>query len=102
MTKNDFILQAMLQMAGNEKYVTIDKGEDGTLSPTLQEECIFIDAEALANEAEKRMDKPFDEPQENQTFSNNDHLMTIANNIDEHLDKLDLIANALELYLNRR
>lgn len=89
----------MLQMAGNEKYVTIDKGEDGTLFPTLQEECIFIDAEALANEAEKRMDKPFDEPQENQTFSN---LMTIANNIDEHLDKLDLIANALELYLNRR
>ena len=43
MTKNDFILQAMLQMAGNEKYVTIDKGEDGTLFPTLQEECIFID-----------------------------------------------------------
>ena len=102
MTKNDFILQAMLQMAGNQKYLTFDKDEDGTLFPTLQEECIFIDAEALANEAERRMDKPFDEPQWNQTFSNNDHLMTIANNIDEHLDKLDLIANALELYLNRR
>ena len=28
MTKNDFILKAMLQMAANEKYVTFEKAED--------------------------------------------------------------------------
>ena len=102
MTKNDFILQAMLQMACNEKYVNIEKGEDGVRFPSLDVECIYIDAEALSHEAEKRMDCPFDEPQEAPTHSNNEHLLTIANNIDEHLNKLDAIADALEMYLKMK
>ena len=55
----------MLQMAGNKEYVEtrFEKDEDGNTVafPSLMEEIIFIDAEALANEAEKRMDEPFDE-----------------------------------------
>lgn len=64
MTKNEFILRAMLQMAANPKYVTIKKDEDknGDIVeyPAIDDEIIFIDAEALANEAEKRLDKPFE------------------------------------------
>lgn len=102
MTKNDFILNAMLQMASNKRYVNIEKDEDGIPFPSLDAECIYIDAEALANEAEKRMDNPFDEPQDMPTFSNKESLMTIANNIDEHLDKLDVIADALEQYIRMK
>ena len=102
MTKNDFILHAMLQMASNKKYVNIEKGDDGIPFPSLDAECIYIDAEALAHEAEKRMDCPFDEPQDVPTFSNKESLMTIANNIDEHLDKLDVIADALEQYIRMK
>lgn len=65
MTKKDFILKAMLQLAANKEYVEtkFDKDEEGNTVafPSLDVECIFIDAEALANEAEKRMDDPFDE-----------------------------------------
>lgn len=65
MTKKEFILNAMLQMAANPKYVENkseeDENGDVVVFPTIDEEIIFIDAEALANEAEKRMDKPFDE-----------------------------------------
>lgn len=54
----------MLQMAANPKYVTIKKDEDknGDIVeyPAIDDEIIFIDAEALANEAEKRLDKPFE------------------------------------------
>ena len=92
----------MLQMANNKKYVNIEKDEDGIPFPSLDTECIYIDAEALAHEAEKRMDCPFDEPQDAPTFCNNDHLMTIANNIDEHLDKLDVIADVLEQYIRMK
>ena len=65
MTKKEFILRAMLQMAANPKYVEIkkendDKGQPVTF-PAIDEEIIFIDAEALANEVEKRMDNPFNE-----------------------------------------
>lgn len=65
MTKIEIILRAMLQMAANPKYVTIQKDEDENGDcveyPAIDEEIIFIDAEALANEAEKRMDDPFDD-----------------------------------------
>ena len=106
MTRNDFILQAMLQMAANPQYATIqervdDKGKIVKF-PSLEEEIIFIDAEALACEAENRMDNPFDEPQETPTFSNNEHLRVMANNIDEHLDKLDMIADMLEQYIRMK
>lgn len=65
MTKNEFILKAMLQMAANPKYVEIkkendDKGQPVTF-PAIDNEIIFIDAEALAREAEKRLGEPFDE-----------------------------------------
>ena len=65
MTKKEFILRAMISMAANPKYVTIQKDEDenGDIVeyPAIEDEIIFIDAEALANEAEKRMDDPFDD-----------------------------------------
>ena len=55
----------MLQMAANPEYVRTksdeDENGDTVEFPAIDEEIIFIDAEALANEAEKRMDKPFDE-----------------------------------------
>ena len=62
MTKTDFILQAMLQLAANPKYVEECAVEDipEVTYPSLMEESIFIDAEALAEEAEKRLDNPFD------------------------------------------
>lgn len=65
MTKKEFILRAMISMAANPKYVTIQKDEDenGDIVEyqAIEDEIIFIDAEALANEAEKRMDDPFDD-----------------------------------------
>lgn len=65
MTKNDFILQTMLQMAANPVYVTtkriVDENDVIHEFPAIEEELIYIDAEALANEAEKRLDKPFDD-----------------------------------------
>ena len=63
MTKNEFILNAMLQMAANPKYVGIEPSDDDpeVMYQSLNVECIFIDAEALANEAEKRLDNPFNE-----------------------------------------
>jgi hypothetical protein len=65
MTKNDFILHAMLQMAANPVYVTtkriVDENDVIHEFPAIEEELIYIDAEALANEAEKRLDKPFDD-----------------------------------------
>ena len=55
----------MISMAANPKYVTIQKDEDenGDIVEyqAIEDEIIFIDAEALANEAEKRMDDPFDD-----------------------------------------
>lgn len=106
MTKNDFILQAMISMAGNEKYVTIKECElnDGTVAeiPAIEDEIIYIDAEALANEAEKRMDCPFDNPGEDSKSERNKYLNTIAYNIEEHLDKLDVIADALEQYIRMK
>ena len=103
MTKYEFILQAMLQMAANPKYVTIvervDDDEKIVKFPSIDAECVFIDAEALANEAEKRLYAPFDEPQDGPTYNNNEQLRSIAENIDEHLDKLDVIADALEQYI---
>ena len=100
MTKNDFILQAMISMAGNEKYVTVTErvDDEGNIVkfPSIEDECIYIDAEALANEAEKRMDSPFDNPGEDSKSERNKYLNTIAYNIEEHLDKLDVIADALE------
>lgn len=96
MTKNDFILQAMLQMAANEKYVEFPKGDDGTEFPSLCIECIYIDAEALANEAEKRMDEPFDEPQTPPTFGNNELLRNISEHIEEMKDSMSNIADTLE------
>ena len=106
MTKNEFILQAMLQMAANPKYVTIQECElnDGTVAeiPAIEDEIIYIDAEALANEAEKRMDCPFDNSGEDSKSERNKYLNTIAYNIEEHLDKLDVIADALEQYIRMK
>ena len=96
MTKNDFILQAMLQLAANEKYVDFEKGEDGVKFPSLDTECIYIDAEALAMEAEKRMDAPFDEELEKPSFSSNELLRNIANHVEDMKDSLFGIADTLK------
>ena len=85
MTKKEFILRAMLQMAANPKYVEIkkendDKGQPVTF-PAIDEECIFIDAEALANEAEKRMDNAF----EDGSFESDKSLKTVIEHIEESL-----------------
>ena len=89
MTKKEFILNAMLQMAANPKYVEIkkendDKGQPVTF-PAIDDEIIFIDAEALANEAEKRMDKPFDDDD----FEDRMPLKTAIQNIAEKLGDIE-------------
>ena len=85
MTKKEFILNAMLQMAANPKYVTIKKDEDenGDIVeyPAIDDEIIFIDAESLANEAEKRMDKPFDDD----TYEKDESLKTTVQEIAKYL-----------------
>lgn len=85
MTKKEFILNAMLQMAGNPEYVTIKKDEDenGDIVeyPAIDDEIIFIDAEALANEAEKRMNKPFDDD----TYEKDESLKTTVQEIAKNL-----------------
>ena len=64
MTYNDFVLQAMLSLAANPNYVesciSDDEGLEGVRFQSLDVQNIFIDAEALANEAKKRLDLPFD------------------------------------------
>lgn len=98
MTKNDFILKAMLQMAANEKYVNIEKAEDdeNVEFPSLDTECIFIDAEALADEAEKRLDDPFDQPVEKPSYSDSEHLGNISAHLEEIKDALGDISETLE------
>lgn len=95
MTKNDFILQAMLRLAANEKYVDFERGEDGTEFPSLDVECIFIDAEALAGEAEKRMDSPFDEEHQKPSYSGNEHLRNISEHLESMKDDLEEITRLL-------
>ena len=98
MTKNDFILKAMLQMAANEKYVNFEKAEDdeNVEFPSLDIECIFTDAEALADEAEKRLDDPFDQPVEKPSYSYNEHLGNISAHLEEIKDALGDISETLE------
>jgi hypothetical protein len=98
MTKNDFILKAMLQMAANEKYVNIEKAEDDENAefPSLDIECIFIDAEALADEAEKRLDDPFDQPVDKPSYSDNEYMGSISVHIEEIKDALEDILETLE------
>ena len=85
MTKKEFILNAMLQMAANPKYVGTkseeDENGDVVEFPSIDEEIIFIDAEALANEAEKRMDKPFDDD----TYEKDESLKTTVQEIAKYL-----------------
>ena len=89
MTKKEFILRAMLQMAGNTEYVKTkseeDENGDVVEFPSIDEEIIFIDAEALANEAEKRMDKPFDDDD----FEDRMPLKTAIQNITEKLSDIE-------------
>ena len=85
MTKKEFILKAMLSMAANTEYVETKFNEDengNTVAfPALMTEIIFIDAEALANEAEKRMDRPF----EDGSFESDKSLKTVIEHIEESL-----------------
>ena len=85
MTKKEFILNAMLQMAANPKYVETkseeDENGDVVEFPAINEEIIFIDAEALANEAEKRMNKPFDDD----TYEKDESLKTTVQEIAKYL-----------------
>ena len=85
MTKKEFILNAMLQMAANPKYVETkseeDENGDVVEFPAIDDEIIFIDAEALANEAEKRMNKPFDDD----TYEKDESLKTTVQEIAKNL-----------------
>ena len=85
MTNKEFILNAMLQMAANPKYVETQKDEDENgdvvTYPAILDEIIFIDAEALANEAEKRMNKPFDDD----TYEKDESLKTTVQEIAKYL-----------------
>lgn len=89
MTKKEFILKAMLQMAANTEYVKTRFSElengDQLAFPALNTEVIFIDAEALANEAEKRMDKPFDDDD----FEDRMPLKTAIQSIAEKLSDIE-------------
>ena len=85
MTKKEFILRAMLQMATNPKYVETQKDDDENgdivTYPAILDEIIFIDAEALANEAEKQMNKPFDDD----TYEKYESLKTTVQEIAKYL-----------------
>ena len=94
MTKKEFILKAMLQMAANTEYVEtkFDKDEKGNTVafPALLTEIIFIDAEALANEAEKRIDHPFDNEPEGESYTIGEHLRNITEklcDIEEEIER---------------
>ena len=93
MTKKEFILNAMLQMAANPKYVTIKKDEDenGDIVeyPAIDDEIIFIDAEALANEAEKRMDHPFDNEPEGESYTIGEHLQNITEKLGDIEEEME-------------
>lgn len=53
MTKKEFILKAMLQLAGSGQYE--DKWDNCNMRRYPKEEQIFYDAEKLAEEAEKHL-----------------------------------------------
>ena len=93
MTKNEFILKAMLQMAANTEYVEtkFDKDENGNrvAYPSLLEEIIFIDAVALANEAEKRLDNPFDEEPEGESYTIGEHLQNITDKLGDIEEEME-------------
>ena len=82
MTRSEFFLNAMLQMAANPKYVETAHGEDengnNVTFPSLLDECIAIDAEALTKEAEKRYENPFDEEPNGGSFTIGEHLQNIT------------------------
>lgn len=93
MTKKEFILKAMLQMAANPKYVEIkkendDKGQPVTF-PAIDDEIIFIDAETLANEAEKRMDHPFDNEPEGESYTIGEHLQNITEKLGDIEEEME-------------
>ena len=88
MTKSEFYLRAMLSLAANPKYVEIKSEEDENGNvvqfPTIDEEIIFIDAEALAKEAEKRMENPFDDDD----FEDREPLKTILQKICTNMEDI--------------
>ena len=88
MTRQEFYLKAMLQMAANPKYVEMAKSEDdpNVTFPSLLNEIIEIDAEALLKTAEKSWPDAFDkEPASGETFTIGEHLQ----NIHEAIESLE-------------
>ena len=93
MTRTEFFLKAMLQMAANPKYVEIkkennDKGQPVTF-PALDIEIVAIDAEALTREAEKAWNNPFDNEPEGESFTIGEHLQNITEKLSDIEEEME-------------
>ena len=97
MTKKEFYLNSMIQMAGNPKYVKEEPCQDdeSVTCTMLNVEEIKMDAERLLSEAEKNWPEAFDDDMDETPESTKTFMGQIAEFL---MDIRDTLTEIKELY----